>query len=253
MTPQLRKRLAMAAIALCAVSAIAACTPEPEEIDPPSFALTSAEIVFGEGRPYPINLIFLAKDDDPIWTDLTGVELPGNASVGPGQFEVIRGEGSDGYRLGNISFDLDIPDGGLSFASVGLIYDGVSEPVPTPVGSWALNEAPLEDFATAETDAEVVAMGGCTSADVPVPESVSAVDLVTSGSEAVRVEHAVLHAEDATMTVTLSCGDGADFYIISPTLHYTDDAGADRSTRLSPIAIGFQDIDGEDLKRIRQR
>lgn len=247
-------RSAVAAIVLSAVAATAtSCAPEPAASTPPSFALTSADVVFAEGRPYPINLIFLAKENDPIWTELTGVELPDDASVGPGQFEIIRGEGSDGYQLGNIAFEIDVPADGISFDSVGLVYKNATEPVPTDVGSWTLSEAPLDDFATADAKAEVAAMGGCSSADLPVPDTAASVDSFVTGSDDVQVEDVVLNPDESIISITLTCTDDADFYVISPTLDYTDDAGAAQSTRLTPIAIGFQDIDDADLKRIRKR
>ncbi|WP_435748725.1 hypothetical protein [Microbacterium sp. PMB16] len=220
---------------------------------PPHFALTSADVVSAAGRAYPVNLIFVAESDDPIWTDLTGVELPDDASVGPGQFDVIRGEGADGYRLGNIAFDVDVPPHGLSFDSVGLVYADSTEPTPVDVGSWTFAQAPPEEFATADTQSEVAAMRGCTSAELPVPASTASIETFHTGSSDVQVERAVLDPESNALSITLSCTDEADFHIISPTLDYSDSTGAAKSLRFAPIAIGFQDIDDEDLRRIRAR
>lgn len=243
----------MAVIAIGAITAMAtSCTPATPP-SAPSFALTSANVVFATGRPYPVNLIFVADDDDPIWTELTGVELPDEASVGPGQFDVIRGEGADGYLLGNITFELDVPEDGISFDSVGLVYADATEPAPVDVGSWTFTEAPLEEFATADTQAEVAAMGGCTSADLPVPASTASIEAFRTGSPDVEVAQAVLNPAGDALSVTLSCTDEVDFHVISPALDYTDASGADASTRFAPIAIGFQDIDDEDLRRIRNR
>lgn len=248
-----RKRSAAAVIALSAITAAATSCSPATPASAPSFALTSADVVIAAGSAYPVNLIFTAKADDPIWTDLTGIELPDDASVGPGQFEVIGGEGADGYRLGNIAFEIDAPPAGLSFDSVGLIYADSTEPVPVDVGSWTFTEAPPEEFATADAQAEVVAMGGCTSADLPVPEATASVKAFRTGSSDVQVEHAALNPEGDALTITLSCTDEADFHIISPSLDYTDASGTDLSTRFAPIAIGFQDIDDEDLQRIMHR
>ena len=243
----------MALIALGAVTAAAtSCAPASPPSEP-SFALTSADVVFAEERPYPVNLIFTAAADDPIWTELTGIELPDEASVGPGQFDVIRGEGADGYLLGNITFEIDVPEDGISFDSVGLVYADSTEPEPVDVGSWTFTEAPLEEFATADIQAEVAAMGGCTSADLPVPASVASVEAFRTGSSDVEVEQAVLNPEGDALSITLSCTDDADFHIISPSLDYTDASGDQMSTRFAPIAIGFQDIDDADLRRIRSR
>lgn len=247
----------MAAIVLSMVAATAtSCTsdptPQPKNY-PPSFAVTSADVILAEGYSYPVNFIFTAVQDDPIWTELTGVELPGDASVGPGQFAVIRGEGADGFQLGNITFELDVPPDGISFESVGLIYEDSPEPVSVDVGSWTLHEAPPDEFATGETKAEVAAIAGCTQADLPVPETTSAVDTFRTGSADVTADEVELSPDGGAISVVFSCTEDADFYVISPSLDYTDDAGARRSTRFAPIAIGFQDIDDADLQRIRHR
>lgn len=230
-----------------------AAEPEPPRSSPPSFAVTAADVVLAEGEPYPVNLIFLAEEGDPIWTGLTGVELPGDASVGPGQFDIIRGEGSDGFQLGNITFAVDVPPNGLSFTSVGLVYEGSTEPVPVDVGSWTFSEAPREEFATDETKAAVAAIEGCTRADIPVPATTAAVDEFRTGSADVTADEVELSPERGTISVDFSCTDDADFYVISPSLDYTDNAGSRRSTRFAAIAIGFQDIDDADLLRIRGR
>ncbi|MFK3677089.1 hypothetical protein ACI2IP_05125 [Microbacterium sp. NPDC090218] len=250
------RRKAVATIVLSMVVATAtSCTsaPEPQVLSRPSFAVTSADIVLPGGRPYPVNFIFLAAEDDPIWTELTGVELPGDASVGPGQFDLIRGEGTDGFQLGNITFEVDVPPDGLSFESVGLVYEGSPEPVPVDIGSWTLSEAPPEEFATADTKAEVAAIAGCTRADLPVPATTVAVDAFRTGSTDVTADDIALSPEDGAISVVFSCTDDSDFYVISPTLDYTDSEGARRSARFAPIAIGFQDIDDADLQRIRGR
>lgn len=243
----------MAVIAIGAVTAMATSCVPASPPSAPAFALTSADVVFAGGRPYPVNLIFMAEAGDPIWADLTGIELPHDASVGPGEFEVIRGEGADGYQLGNITFELDVPAEGISFDSVGLVYSDSTEPEPVDVGSWTFTEAPLDEFATADAQAEVAAMGGCTSAELPVPASTVSVEAFRTGSSEVAVEQAELNSEGDALSITLSCTDDADFHIISPTLDYTDASGVEKSTRFAPIAIGFQDIDDEDLRRIRER
>lgn len=227
--------------------------PGPHPISPPSFAVTSANVVLAEGRAYPVNFVFVADDRDPIWTELTGVELPGNTSIGPGQFELIRGEGSAGFQLGNITFEVDVPPDGVSFESVGLIYEGLREPVQVNVGHWALSEAPTDEFATADTNAEVAAIGGCTHADLPVPETVVQVDAFRTGSAEVTADDVALNPEDGAIGVDFSCTDDMDFYVISPILDFTDSAGAQRTTRFGPVAIGFQDIDEADFQRIRGR
>lgn len=249
MTP--RPRTTTAAIALGAI-AVAAVSCSSEPIEPPAFALTSANVVVPAGDTYPVNLIFVASDGDPIWTDLSGIALPGDASVGPGEFDVIRGDGSGGYHLGNITLELSA-DEGLTFDSVGLIYTDATEPVSVDVGSWTLAEAAPDDFATADTKAEVAAMAGCTSADLPVPDTVAAVTGFRTGSPDVEVDDATLDQESPSLRITLTCTDTADFHVISPALDYTDADGAAQTARLAPIAIGFQDIDDADLARIRSR
>ncbi|MGV8911673.1 MAG: hypothetical protein ACOH14_03575 [Rhodoglobus sp.] len=242
------------AVALSAIAAtIVSCSSEGDSVSAPSFAYTSADIVFAEGPKYPINLIFVAKGDDPIWDDLSGVELSNDLSVGPGEFDVIRGDGSNGDFLGNITFELDIPDEGIGFESVGLVYSDKTEPVPVEVGSWSLRRVPQDNFATDETNAEVAAMADCSSARLPIPSSVVSIDEFRTGSDQVDAPEVALSPEPGTITIVLSCTGDADFYVISPTLDYTDNEGQAKTTRFSPITIGLQEIDDEDLKKIRDR
>ncbi|QYM64586.1 MULTISPECIES: hypothetical protein [unclassified Microbacterium] len=244
----------MAAIVLSAIAATAtSCTPDFDKSTSPDFALTSAEVVFAAGHPYPVNFIFVAPESDAIWTDLTGVELPGDASVGPGEFDVIRGAVVDGYQLGNITFEITIPADGIAFESIGLVYAHSTEPEYVDVGSWTLTEARPEEFATADARAEVTAMSECTRAELPVPHPLASVGKFRTGSSAVSAEDVALAPDRGAIDIALSCTDDADFYVISPTLDYTDTEGTEKSTRLAPIAIGYQDIDDADFRRIRQR
>lgn len=246
--------MAATVVALSAIaSTVAGCAPRPPVSAPPSFALTSADVVFTSGEPYPVNLIFVAAEKDPIWTALSGVKLPGDASVGPGEFDVIRGEGSGGYLLGNITFEIDIPPDGLRFHSVGLVFDTKTEPSRVEVGSWTLTEAPPQEFATTEAKGEVTAMSRCGGVDLPVPPALSSVTAFHTGSDLVTAQEVAPEPRDGAIHVDLTCTGDADFSIISPTLDYIDLHRAARRTRLAPITIGLQDIDEEDLQRIRAR
>ncbi|MCK2035271.1 hypothetical protein KZC51_03900 [Microbacterium sp. SSW1-49] len=248
-----RTRAAAATLLLLTITAATSCAPAQGEPVAPSFALTSAEVVYPTGQAYPVNLIFAAAKDDPIWTDLTGIDLPGGAAVGPGDFEVIRGEGSDGFDLGNVAFNIIPTADGIAFETVGLIYADTKDPIRVDVGSWAFMAVAADQFATRDAGAEVVAMSGCTSADFPVPASTASLESFSTGSSDVQADEVQLHPESASVTVALSCSDDVDFHIFSPTLEYTDREGAARSTRLAPVTIGFQDIDAADLRKIRER
>lgn len=247
-------RAAAVGIALSATAALVSCTPEAgPPTTAPVFAFTSADVVYSEGREYPINFIFLAEAADPIWTDLTGVVLPGDASVGPGQFEVLRGDEDQGMYLGNIAFNIAASSDGIAFGSIGLVYEGRSEPVEVPVGSWSLREAPEAEFVTSDTRAEVAAIAGCTSADLPVPDSVASVQDFETGSQTVDVVDMTLNQQSSVLTVSFTCTDDSEFHIVSPSFRYIDTNGEQKTSRLAPIAMGFQDIDETDLKRIRER
>lgn len=257
---KLRMRAFAAVAVLSAITAAnVACTSQMDSnttsdlTSPPSFALTSADVVFPDGRDYPINLIFVAKDDDPIWTQLNGVKLSEDVSIGPGQFNVIRGEGTDGYFLGNLTFDLPIPPDGMSFDSVALDYEQSSGLTTVAVGSWELNSAAATDFATNTAHAEVAAMADCTSADLPSPSNVATLESLESGSSHVTVGRAALDADTSSIEMSLQCSGDWDFYVISPSLAYVDFDGVNRNTRFSPISIGLQEIDDADLEKIRER
>lgn len=246
----------MAAMALCAIAATTVgCTPEPgyDAASAPPFALTSADVVFTEGRDYPINLIFVAKDDDPIWTQLKGISLSDDVSFGPGQVDVIRGEGADGYFLGNITIELPIPVNGISFDSISLDYEDQPTPLTVAVGSWDLRSVPQEDFVTESAKAEVAAMADCTGADLPVPTTVASIESLSSGSPHVAVDRAELEPKTSTIDLSIHCSGDFDFYVISPSLDYIDQGGMSQTTRFNPISIGLQDIDDADLQKIRKR
>lgn len=208
-------------------------------------------MVVQDGRDYPVNLIFLAGEGDPIWDDLAGVVVAGQEYSG-GQFEVIRGEGANGQLLGNLAFDVSVGDGGFAFESAELFYEGRPEPVEVSVGSWRFDRAPAREFASSEAGAEVASMAGCTSADLPLPGGVSAINGFDTGSSEVRALSAEVLPDRSALSITLECGEKADFYVISPTVVVSTQDG-DAQLRFAPIAIGFQDIDDSDLRRIQER
>lgn len=251
-TSSFRLAAASLLVGTAAVSA-AACTPQaPAQDSAPSFALTSAAAVVPDDRgEYPLNFIFVAPESDIIWTDLTGLSF-GGFDFAPGEFSVTQGEGTDGYLLGNLSVEVTPPDTAVAFETVELFYDGLTEPRTFEVGSWTIATAPTEEFATTTAGAEVAAIAGCTSANLPIAtDTTAATDFVTGvpGVEAASVE---LLPEEHAIRVGLECTDAADFYIISPSATLTA-AGTDTAARFAPIAIGYQDIDDEDLQRIRSR
>ncbi|MFJ4223692.1 hypothetical protein [Microbacterium sp. NPDC089695] len=229
-----------------------ACTPTPSADPDARFALTSAHVVVPAGGAYPVNLVFVAPGADPIWTDVTGIDLPGDADLAPGQFDVIAVEGADGMKVGNIAFELDVPPEGISFTTVGVIYDGRREPVTSDVGTWNLSAVEADEFSE-EANAAVVAMSACTSIDVPLPPDTASVDAFDTDSTEVAVETFARTPTEDALTVSFSCSDAFDFVIISSTLDITRDDGSTHSIRLAPISIGFQDIDDADFHRIRDR
>lgn len=250
-TSSFRLTAAVLLLSTAAVSA-AACSPQAPSDSAPSFALTSADAVVPDDRGvYPLNFIFVAPDSDTIWTDLNGLAF-GGFDFAPGEFSVTQGEGTDGYLLGNISVEVAPPDTAVAFDTVELFYDGLTEPRAVEVGSWTIATAPAEEFATVTAAAEVAAIAGCTSANLPVAADVTAATGFTTGVpdvEATSVES--LPAEQA-IRIGLECTDAADFYIISPSATLTAE-GSETAARFAPIAIGYQDIADEDLQRIRSR
>ncbi|MEV8272807.1 hypothetical protein [Microbacterium sp. NPDC077184] len=251
-TTPLRLTAAVLLLSTAAVSA-AACAPRPPvEDSAPAFALTSADAVIPDDRvEYPLNFIFMAPEGDTIWTDLTGLTF-GEFDFAPGEFSVTQGEGTDGYLLGNLSVEITPPDTAVTFDTVELFYDGLTEPRTSDVGSWTITTAPAEEFATTTAGAEVAAIAGCTSANLPVAADVTAVSDVTTGVPDVETSSVEFLPEERAVRIGLDCIDTADFYIISPSATLTT-GGTDTAARFAPIAIGYQDIDDEDLQRIRSR
>ncbi|MEW2006718.1 hypothetical protein [Microbacterium sp. NPDC079208] len=238
---------------LSLVAILTSCSPEETPRSTASFARTSATIVQPTNATYPINLIFVAKPDDAIWTDLTGIVLSDELSIAPGGFTVIRGDGANGDTLGNVTFTVDVPAAGLSFRTVGLVFAGSSTITQVPVGSWALRGAPPDDFASEDAGADVVGMPRCTAADFPVPDAVASVQRFDPGSPDVHTDEVALDTRSRTVTAELACEGDFDFRVMSPSIDYTDDSGKARTTRLAPVSIGFQDVTDADLQRIRSR
>lgn len=236
-------------------TALASCTSpqSPATIPPPPFAITYANIVYPEGEQYPINLIFTAKEDDPIWSRLSGVALSDEVSLTPGEFDVIRGDVVDGMALGNITFELAVPHEELSFNIASLFYEGDPDPVEVNVGDWSLRAESTTAFVTEELDTEVAALADCTRVALPVPSSVASIDEVGTGVAGVTVEAAAFEPVTSSVEVTLRCSDAADFFVISPTIKHVDGDGKHHDGRLSPIAIGLQSIDAADMERISSR
>lgn len=173
--------------ALSLVAILTSCSPEEAPPSTASFARTSATIVQPTNATYPINLIFVAEPDDAIWTHLTGIVLSDDFSLPPGGFTVVRGDGTNGVMLGNVTFTVDVPATVLSFRTVGLVFAGSSTITHVPVGGWSLRGAPADDFASADAGADVVGMPRCTTADFPVPEAVASVQRFDPGSPRIRL------------------------------------------------------------------
>ncbi|WP_431792092.1 hypothetical protein [Microbacterium paraoxydans] len=251
MKPLLRWSAGALALSLLAIPA--SCSPEETTPSTASFARTSATIVQPTNAAYPINLIFVAEPDDAIWTDLTGIVLSDELSIPPGDFTVMRGDGTNGVTLGNVTFTVDISAAGLSFRTVGLVFAGSSTITRVPVGSWSLRGAPADDFASEDVGADVVGMPRCGTADFPVPEAVASVQRFEPGSPDVHADEVTLDIRSHSVTAELACEGDFDFRVMSPSIDYTDDSGKTRTTRLAPVSIGFQDVTDEDLQRISRR
>ncbi|QKJ18971.1 hypothetical protein [Microbacterium hominis] len=224
------------------------CTSDVDAA-PPAFALTAADIVMPAGQDYPMNLVFVAHERDPIWADLRAVGV-GDDAYGPGQLQVARGEGTDGLLFGNLLFSLAVPAAGVSFESVELYYEGATEPVSVPVGSWSLTQAPASEFRN-DQSSDLVAMPDCASTlSLELPADVAAVDAVETGSAA-RAFDVEWAAGD--VHVSLACPDDTDLVVISPRVHYTDGRARERALRYLPVAVGHMSLDDADLGRIRGR
>lgn len=239
--------------ALSLVAILTSCSPEEAPPSTASFARTSATIVQPTNATYPINLIFVAEPDDAIWTHLTGIVLSDDFSLPPGGFTVVRGDGTNGVMLGNVTFTVDVPATVLSFRTVGLVFAGSSTITQVPVGGWSLRGAPADDFASADAGADVVGMPRCTTADFPVPEAVASVQRFDPGSPDVHAEEVAFDTRSHSVTAELACEGDFDFRVMSPSIDYTDDSGRARTARLAPVAIGFQDVTDADLQRIARR
>ncbi len=237
---------------LSLVAILTSCSPEETPRSTASFARTSATIVQPTNATYPINLIFVAKPDDAIWTDLTGIVLSDELSIAPGGFTVIRGDGANGDTLGNVTFTVDVPAAGLSFRTVGLVFAGSSTITQVPVGSWALRaRRPTISL----PKMPVRTWSGCPGAPRPTSPFLMRWRRSSASTRAHQTSTQTRShwTRSRTVTAELACEGDFDFRVMSPSIDYTDDSGKARTTRLAPVSIGFQDVTDADLQRIRSR
>lgn len=250
------------AVALTVIAAASACAPPSEEIGVTSaaFAITSADVHAAPGDPYPVNLIFVAPDGDPIWNDLSGVAIPDGPQFSPGQFAVERGTSGLHGSLGNLTFDIPGDVELVAFDAVEVFLEGVDAPQTVPVGPWqvarrapstALN--PTGDYAlTMPTCGEIATevrndTGSAvtlTGVDIPTP-NVTVTDFApTQGDELVP-------GATAAIAITFSCdSDVSDFFVVSPEISYTAADGELGAVRLPSASVGLTAVDEQVVERI---
>lgn len=244
-----------------AVVGLAGCTDGTPSTSSASFALTSADVHVTEGDPYPVNLLFVAPEDDPVWDGLTGVALAGR-QLGPDEVSLERGGSAPEGRLGNVTFTLDDLSETVRFSSVELFVDG-ADPYEVAVGSWAIVWRP-EGALLAPSSAATVARSTCGS-DVLGVTNVADGALTVRGlpdpAEGVRamagdgVEGLVLEpGEPVEIEVEYRCDeDVADVFAFSPVVEVARADGEVVLAPLDPVTVGLTSIDDEAVTRIASR
>src|SRR5690625_3383324 len=135
-----RGRLLAAVAVLAAAAGCGPGQPDPPVPAVPAFATTEARVVVTDDRTFPVNLLFLADEDDPIWTDVSAVVLSPDLEVSG--FTVEAGDVTDRGRLGNLTLGVVPPATAVTATDVIVVLgDGTSRAYPIDRKSTRLNSS----------------------------------------------------------------------------------------------------------------
>lgn len=229
------------------------------------FAFTNAEVVIPSDDTYPVNLIFVASSNDPIWSQASSLAIPSGPQFGPTEFSVAKTELQDQMALGNLSFNLPSFSESISFEEVEIgLQDGSS--FNEAVGDWTVTRSEAQESdggpAIRQTGDYVLSVDRCEefSTDITSSEQSSVtgltIEVATPGAKAGAPESlpaTIAPGETVGISTTIDCDSSlAEFYIFTPRLSWSSPEGGGTAT-LPPVSVGITALGDETITSILLR
>lgn len=256
------RNLHAATVVSVAVS-LTACSStghQPDTAMAPTFALTEARVIHHDDQ-LPVNLVFIASEDDPLWTQLSGVELNGGLDVTG--YELVAGDVTEWGRLGNLTLTAQLPTDPVTATDVTVFLEGGTS-ATFPIGAWRVRASgepggqilQVADYIVAYPDADLMEFTATNVSDDHIEVTAPDLGLETLTVTDVMVNGQVLQADggvdvppDAEVTFTLSLASSGehDFFMTSPTVAVTGPDGEEMKEIFDPSMLGFSDITEEEI------
>lgn len=263
----IRSRVLTLALGLALTVTAAGCdSSNPRTADAPetasteaAFAHVVADAAIPSAQQFPVNLIFVAPLDDPIWTELSTVTIPEGPVFTQGAFTLHAGDDNGSERIGNIQLVLSESSEELAFDRVEIAITGAPEPLQVAVGDWRLTPA-APDAGLAQTGEYALTMPTCERIETRLRNDTGevltevAIDVTGPGVDVISssTPQRVRPGQTFTASADFSCGENADFWILSPTVTFTV-GGERRSTRLDAASVGLTSMTPDLIPQIRSR
>lgn len=243
-------------VAVAVVMALVGCGAEQQDDAhlAPAFALSEAHVVSGEAE-LPVNLVFVADEDDPLWTRLSGVELNGGLDVT--HYELIAGGATRWGTLGNLSIMAQVPAEAREATEVTVHLENATS-ASFPIGTWniASTDGPGERLLEV---AEYIAVYPDTDMMEFTATNVSGQDVIVTaldlGLTSLIVQNVTVNAQDlasggvevpagadATFVLRLRAGSEHNFYMTSPIIALVGADGRELREILDPALLGLSDL-----------
>ncbi|WP_454086182.1 hypothetical protein [Georgenia sp. Marseille-Q6866] len=222
--------------------------------------MSSVDVAIAPADEFPVNLVFVAGEDDPIWDRLAGVAVVDGPQFGSGDFIVEKGSVVDGGVIGNLTFSLDAGSTGVAFEEIELFVSDLEEPIVVDVGAWSIEPNDADGAGvTATGDFPLTAdICGPFSATFrndtaeTITAATATVDAPGASVSTAPIPAAVAPGDEFTLDLELACDASAEFYIVSPTVTY-ETAQGQHASRLDPMTIGLTAISADTVERIVAR
>lgn len=260
--------MARPAVAALVLATVTGCSSAGDgEIDGPApagtdaaFAASSVDVAIAPADEFPVNLVFVAGEDDAIWDRLTGVAVVDGPQLGAGEFTVERGSDVGGGVIGNLTFSLDAGSVGIDFEEIELFVSDLEEPIVVDVGSWHIEPTDADGGGVTATGdfpltADICGPFSATfrnDTDETITAATAVVDAPGASVSTAPIPAAVPPGDEFTLDLELACDASAEFYIVSPTVTY-ETAQGEHTSRLDPMTIGLTSITADTVERIVAR
>lgn len=248
----------LVAAAAVVVAALGCSTDRhtPPAPEPPVFATTEAHVVVDAEQTFPVNLLFVADEDDPIWSEVSAVVL--DAALDVTTFDVVAGDTTDHGRLGNLALTVTPPtDAGTATDVTVHLQDGTSRIFP--IGSWTLAAAPapggrlleVAEYVVAYPDTDTIGFTATNVSGEPVEvrsldlglASLAVAEVTANGSPLADGHGVPVGAGGEVSFVVRLLDDGEhDFHVTSPSVDLVGADGRPLHELFDPTTLGYTDI-----------